>query len=83
MDFNVIKDAAQILATGGPVAITLILSIVIVWLVKDRRDLISRIDKKDEQVLSIIKQYYEGSLNVAQALGKIQEVLAAMREKIR
>lgn len=77
-----VVDIISGIINGGPHAIMIILLLVIVGLIWDRKRLIDDVKKKDDKVEKIVNDYYEGNLTLAGALDSLKSVLYEIKSKI-
>lgn len=88
MDFA--TTIIQFIASGGPSAIIAILVGVIVFLVWERKKLVSTVndtfqlvydtkDSESKSIKDIIERYHTGNVNLVQALNEIKIVLTSIQ----
>jgi hypothetical protein len=82
MELHNLIDLIAALASAGPTAVIFLLVLIVGALLWDRKQLVKRLDIRDDQVLAVLKDYHSGALDLTQALGKIEIVLGAMKERL-
>ena len=79
---NIIMSLGTTLAVGGAAPIIIILLLIIGYLIYDRIKLVKSLSDKDEKIYSIIENYYNGNLSIAEAMNGLKLVLAEIKAKI-
>lgn len=64
---------------GAPGIIALILFFIIILMLVDRHNIIKLILHKEERIDAIVKDYYKGNMNVAEAMNSLKVMLSEMK----
>ena len=82
MDLSTIIGILDQVMTGGPKGIIVMLVVIIVALLFDRKRIVAENVKKELKIDSIIDDYYKGNLTLAEALNSLRNVLYELKGKI-
>jgi hypothetical protein len=80
VDFSTIVGIIDELMKGGPKAVIVMLTAVIIGLLFDRRRLIKEKTTAEGKIDKIIDDYYKGNLTLADALNSLKVVLYEIKE---
>lgn len=67
---------------GGPASVAALLLIAVGGLVWERKRLIAELSKKDQKIDKIIDDYYEGNINLTEALNNLKTVLVEIKGRL-
>lgn len=79
---DLILNFIQILISGDPKSIILLLIITIVMLLFDRNRLLKNNIEKDKKLEKVIEDYYLSNLKLAEALNNIKNILSDIKTRL-
>lgn len=82
MDFSTVVAIMDELMKGGPKAVIVMLAVIIIGLLFDRRRLIKEKTTAEGKIDEIIDSYYKGNLTLAEALNSLRQVLYELKGKL-
>lgn len=79
---DLILNFIQILISGDPKSIILLLIITIIMLLFDRNRLLKSNIEKDKKLEKVIEDYYLSNLKLAEALNNIKNILSDIKTRL-
>lgn len=79
---DILFKIIDLVMSNGQYTITAILILVIMFFYKNNSDMQKRIDKKDNEILNIIKKYQEGAINSQQCMQELKKALIDIKNRL-